>query len=59
MILILWSFTHPVPDLHEFLSSAEHKRRLLAFKQLTVAIDIFFYTMEVNGDQQLFGYQHS
>ncbi len=43
-----------------FLSSIKHKKRML-IKQLTVSIDfhrLSFQTMEVNGYQQLFGYQN-
>ncbi len=56
-IYILLSFTHPqvVPNLHECLSSAEHKRRYSeecgkqssSGAQLTSIV--FFFPMEVNG----------
>ncbi len=58
---LLSSFTNHqvVPNLYEFLSFAEHKSgKILIAKQLTVAIDIyFFHTIEFNGYHQLFGYQ--
>ncbi len=48
----LSSFTHPqaVLNLHEFICSSQHERRYC---------EEHFHTMEVNGDQQLFGYQYS
>jgi len=62
------SFTHPegVSKLYEFYFFCWTQKkifwRMLVTKQFLVPIDfhcIFFHTMEVNGDQQLFGYQHS
>jgi len=59
---ILSSFTHPqvVLNLYEFLSSAEHKRRIWVTEQLMDRIDFHSMegekknTMEVNGDQKLY-----
>ncbi len=55
-----------VPNLYKFLSYAEHKRRYFKefwrTKKLLVPIDFRSSernTMEVNGDHQLFDYQHS
>jgi len=65
---ILSSFIHPqvVPNLYEFLSSAEHKRRYFEECQYNqqlwaslTSIVFFLHTMAVNGDYQLCGYLHS
>jgi len=54
-----------IPNLYEFLSSAEHKRRYFeecrnpnSWTPLT-SIVFSFHPMKVNGVHQLFGYQHS
>ncbi len=60
------SFTHcqVVPNLYEFLSSVDTKEDIsesFVIKQLTVTIDFHSMeknTMQVNGYQQLFGFQH-
>ncbi len=51
-----------VPNLYEFVSSVEHKRRL--FELIKVAgshglPQFFVHTMEVNGCHQLFVHQYS
>jgi len=59
----LSSFTHPqvVPNLYEFVSSAEHKDILKNDWNFgtTDLHSIFFSTMEVNGGKQLFGFNRS
>jgi len=60
---MLSSFTHLqiVPNLCEFLSSVEHKRRYFEECQWPNHwLPYFFpHTMKVNGAHQLFGYWHS
>ncbi len=58
--------SHVISNRYEFLSYAEHKRRyfeeLWNTKQLLIPIDFHrrdINNMEVNGDHQLFDYQHS
>ncbi len=61
-----WS-THPhvVPNLYKFLSYVEHTRRYFKeFWRTKQLVPIEFHsreinTMDVNGDHQLFDYQHS
>ncbi len=62
---ILSLFTHPhvVPNLYEYLSYVEHKRRYFEeWEELKKTVNgphnfhsISFPTMEVNREQQLFG----
>ncbi len=62
MNILSW-FTHPrfVLNLYEFLLlSTKYILENVGNQTIAVAIDfhsIFFHTMEVNGYQQLFGYQ--
>ncbi len=62
---ILSSFTHPhiLPNLCEFLSYVEHEDILKNAGNETVlsplTYSIYFPTMEVSGNQQLFGFQNS
>ncbi len=60
---ILSLFTHPhvVLNLYKFLSYVEHKEDILK-SQAVFPIDfhsIYFPTVEVNGENTLFDYQHS
>ncbi len=63
---IVSSFTHSqvVLNLNEFLSSVKQKLfwKMWETKQLLVPSDfhiyLFFPTIKVSGDQQLFGYPH-
>ncbi len=63
----MFVYPYVVPNMYEFISILECKKKqdiLNNFGKHKVAgchcfYSVFFPTMEVNGYQQLFGYQHS